>query len=94
MTGAAILAPNCDVSFTGGSCSLGGSIFVKSTLFSGGGVGQVNGSILCYGSSAGTWSGGSGVMFTNTGPTAIPAYGVNFSGKLSPVSSTYRELVP
>ena len=43
---------------------------------SGGGNGLVNGSVISYGTAASTWSGGSGVTFTNTGPTAIPAYGV------------------
>lgn len=95
MTGAAILAPNCDVSFTGGSCSLGGSLFVKSTLFSGGGNGAVNGSILSYGTAASTWSGGSGVTFTNTGPVPVPTTGVTFAGgHFTPVMSSYADVDP
>ena len=94
MTGASILAPNFTVTMTGGSASFGGSIFAKAVSLSGGSGGIVNGTVVSYGAASTTFSGGSGFTFTNTGPAAIPTTGVSFSGKLSPVSSTYTEIVP
>jgi len=94
MTGASILAPNFTVNMTGGSASFGGSIFAKAVGLSGGSGGSVNGTVVSYGTAATTFSGGSGFTFTNTGPAAVPAQGLSFSGRLAPVSSTYTELIP
>lgn len=94
MTGAAILAPNFALTLTGGSATFGGSVFVKSVALSGGSGGSVNGSVIAYGASSTTFSGGSGFTFTNTGPTAIPTAGVRFSGQFKPRSDSYKEPHP
>jgi hypothetical protein len=90
MTGASILAPNFNTTFSGGSTSMGGSIVVKNAVFSGGSGGTVNGSVIIAGSGTLTLSGGSG--FTIGNATAGIPTGMKFSGPMVPQPTTYDEI--
>jgi hypothetical protein len=90
MTGASILAPNFNTTFSGGSTSMGGSIVVKNAVFSGGSGGNVNGSVILAGTGTLTLSGGSGFTIGNAFG-GVPA-GMRFSGPLTPSPATYDEI--
>jgi len=90
MTGASILAPNFNTTFSGGSTSIGGSIVVKNAVFSGGSGGVVNGTVMIAGTGTLTLSGGSGFTIGN-GSAGIPT-GMRFSGPMIPEPTTYDEI--
>jgi hypothetical protein len=91
MTGASILAPNFTVSMSGGTSTFGGSMLVKTISMSGGSGGNINGSVITYGSAGMSFTGGSALNFTNTAPAAKPA-GAYFAGHLKADPQTYSEV--
>jgi hypothetical protein len=90
MVGSAILAPNFNLNFSGGSTSLGGSIVVKNAVFSGGSGGGVDGSVILTGTGTLTLSGGSSFTIGNAFG-GVPA-GMRFSGPMVPQPTTYDEI--
>jgi hypothetical protein len=90
MTGAALLAPNFNLTFSGGSGTMGGSIAVKNAVFSGGSGGTINGTVMIMGANTLTLSGGSGFTI-GAGIGGIPT-GMQFSGPVLAEPFSYEEI--
>jgi hypothetical protein len=90
LTGAFLLAPGFNVSFTGDFGSIGGHIIASSIGFSGNAGGTIKGSIVNLANTELDINGSSDIVIAATGTTNYPT-GVTFGVKYVPLPDTYVE---
>ena len=92
LTGSALLAPGFDVTLTGQSGSIGGTMVADTFTLTGGSGGVINGTLIALGTGPLTLTGGADIKRTKPdGP--IPA-GLVFTKTFRPDHRTYLEVLP
>jgi hypothetical protein len=92
LTGAAILAPDFAVNFSGNFGSISGSIIASKMSFSGNAGGTVTGSVINLDDTAMTFSGNDTIKIQSQGTNNYPA-GVIFGSDYVPLPDTYLEII-
>jgi hypothetical protein len=90
LTGAFLLAPNFNVSFTGDFGSIGGHVIANGISFGGNAGGTIKGSIVNLSGQEMDINGSSDIVIAATGTTNYPT-GVTFGVKYVPLPDTYVE---
>ncbi|HWE92868.1 MAG TPA: pilus assembly PilX N-terminal domain-containing protein [Tepidisphaeraceae bacterium] len=93
LTGAFLLAPNFNVSFTGNFGTIGGSIVVSQLSLSGNAGGTVQGTVINLADTSMSLAGNSDIIIASTGTSNYPT-GVTFGSKYAPLPGTYEEVAP
>ncbi len=93
LTGAFLLAPGFNVSFSGNFGTVAGSIIAGAVSMTGNAGGTVQGSVITTEDQPLTLNGSSDITIASTGTSNYPA-GVSFGSYYSPLPDTYVEIVP
>ncbi len=93
LTGAFLLAPGFNTSFTGNFGTVAGSIIAGEISMTGNAGGTVQGSVIGTENQPLTINGSSDITIASTGTSNFPA-GVTFGGYYAPLPDTYVEIVP
>jgi Tfp pilus assembly protein PilX len=93
LTGAFVLAPGFNVSFTGNFGTIAGTIIGGEVSMTGSAGGTIQGSVIATENQALTVNGSAGVTIAGTGTSNYPS-GVTFGSYYSPLPDTYMEIIP
>jgi hypothetical protein len=93
LTGAFLLAPGFNVSFSGNFGTVAGSIIAGAVSMTGNAGGTVQGSVITTEDQPLTLNGSADITVASTGTSNYPA-GVSFGSYYSPLPDTYVEIVP
>jgi hypothetical protein len=91
LSGSAILAPGFDVTLTGQSGSIGGTMVADTFTLTGGSGGVIHGTLLALGTGPTTLTGGADITRTRADG---PAAGLTFTKTFRADPKTYLEILP